>query len=300
MFVASEPAGRERCHALSPGGPNAIAIMTGIVGDEWTLWIVQKALNPGITRYNEWLRAGPISSSVLTSRLASLVDDRVLERVAYTAHPPRIRLPAHPARAAAVADPADDVVVGAQLGARRQAPVARDPAHQVRTALRSGDGLHVLRRADRRPRRARGSRIGLVVGAQHPVRRHAAACSERRSPAGAGRADDGGDRQPVVGRLAALGIPRRHPIRRVRSADGRAAHDRRRAVAHVLRAELLEPVAAPGPSRLGRPITSPRKRTRSSRCSRLPSTGGSAGSIRPKGARSSRCTGRAARTSVRA
>ena len=89
MLVASEPAGSSDVTYLSPGGPNAIAVMTGIVGDEWTLWIVQKALDPGITRYTEWLRAGPISSSVLTARLASLVANRVLDRVAYTAHPPR-------------------------------------------------------------------------------------------------------------------------------------------------------------------------------------------------------------------
>jgi DNA-binding HxlR family transcriptional regulator len=75
--------------SLTRGGPNAIAVTNGIIGDEWTLWIIQTALSPGISRYNDWLRAGPISSSVLTARLASLVDVGVLERVAYTAHPPR-------------------------------------------------------------------------------------------------------------------------------------------------------------------------------------------------------------------
>jgi DNA-binding HxlR family transcriptional regulator len=74
---------------LEAGGPNAIAITNGIVGDEWTLWIVQMALNAGLTHYNEWLRAGPISSSVLTSRLARLIEIGIMDRVRYTAHPPR-------------------------------------------------------------------------------------------------------------------------------------------------------------------------------------------------------------------
>jgi DNA-binding HxlR family transcriptional regulator len=74
---------------LASGGPNAIAVTNGIVGDEWTLWIIQTALSAGISRYNEWLRAGPISSSVLTARLASLVEAGVFSRIAYTAHPPR-------------------------------------------------------------------------------------------------------------------------------------------------------------------------------------------------------------------
>lgn len=73
---------------LAPGGPNAIAVATGIVADEWTLWIVEMGMH-GITQYNEFLRAGPISSSVLTARLARLVEVDVMERVAYTSRPPR-------------------------------------------------------------------------------------------------------------------------------------------------------------------------------------------------------------------
>ena len=73
---------------LEEGGPNAIAMANGIVGDEWTLWIVEMALN-GVTQYNEWLRAGPISSSVLTARLARLVEADIMERVRYNSRPPR-------------------------------------------------------------------------------------------------------------------------------------------------------------------------------------------------------------------
>ena len=74
---------------LEAGGPNAIAVTNGIVGDEWTLWIIQLALNAGLTQYNEWLRAGPISSAVLTARLTRLVDAGVMERVAYQHNPTR-------------------------------------------------------------------------------------------------------------------------------------------------------------------------------------------------------------------
>lgn len=88
MNAASERP--EAAHTmLEPGGPNAIAVTNGIVGDEWTLWIVQTALSSGITHYNDWLRAGPISSSVLTARLSRLVETGIMERVPYTTHPTR-------------------------------------------------------------------------------------------------------------------------------------------------------------------------------------------------------------------
>lgn len=73
---------------LEAGGPNAIAVANGILGDEWTLWIVQLALN-GMTQYNEWQRSGPISSSMLTARLARLVECDIMDRVTYNARPPR-------------------------------------------------------------------------------------------------------------------------------------------------------------------------------------------------------------------
>ena len=73
---------------LDEGGPNAIAVANGIVGDEWNLWIIQLALN-GITQYNEWLRAGPISSSMLTTRLARLVEVDIMDRVSYNSRPAR-------------------------------------------------------------------------------------------------------------------------------------------------------------------------------------------------------------------
>jgi len=74
---------------LTPDGPNAIAVAIGIVGDEWTLWIVETALQQGFTQYNQWLRAGPISSSVLTARLARLVGVGIMVRAPYNSRPPR-------------------------------------------------------------------------------------------------------------------------------------------------------------------------------------------------------------------
>jgi DNA-binding HxlR family transcriptional regulator len=73
------PASAGQVTMLDQDGPNSIAVALGIVGDEWTLWIVEMALQ-GVTRYGEWLRAGPISSAVLTARLARLVEAGVVER----------------------------------------------------------------------------------------------------------------------------------------------------------------------------------------------------------------------------
>lgn len=87
MVAVARSSGRTT--RLEAGGPNAIAVTNGIVGDEWTLWIVRQALSLGFTRYNEWLDAGPISSAVLTARLSRLVDTKVMERVAYQDHPVR-------------------------------------------------------------------------------------------------------------------------------------------------------------------------------------------------------------------
>jgi DNA-binding HxlR family transcriptional regulator len=88
-MVPARQSASGRVTPLEPGGPNAIAVTNGIVGDEWTLWIVQMALNADLTQYNEWLRAGPISSAVLTARLARLVEVDIMERVAYQHNPPR-------------------------------------------------------------------------------------------------------------------------------------------------------------------------------------------------------------------
>jgi DNA-binding HxlR family transcriptional regulator len=73
---------------LPAGGPNAIGHMLGLLGDEWTLLILQQALQ-GVTRYGQLKDALPISNSVLTARLRSLCEAQLLERHVYQSNPER-------------------------------------------------------------------------------------------------------------------------------------------------------------------------------------------------------------------
>lgn len=62
--------------------------MLGLLGDEWTLLVVQQALL-GATRYGDFRSRLPISNSVLTARLRSMTADALLERRSYQSNPPR-------------------------------------------------------------------------------------------------------------------------------------------------------------------------------------------------------------------
>lgn len=62
--------------------------MLGLLGDEWTLLVVQQALL-GATRYAEFMTRLPISNSVLTRRLQALTRDGLLDRRSYQTNPPR-------------------------------------------------------------------------------------------------------------------------------------------------------------------------------------------------------------------
>jgi len=62
--------------------------MLGLLGDEWTLLVIQQALL-GVSRYGDFRERLPISNSVLTARLRSLSDEGVLKRRAYQSNPPR-------------------------------------------------------------------------------------------------------------------------------------------------------------------------------------------------------------------
>ncbi|HEY5840100.1 MAG TPA: winged helix-turn-helix transcriptional regulator [Mycobacterium sp.] len=62
--------------------------MLGLLGDEWTLLVVQQALM-GTTRYGDFQSRLPISHSVLSSRLRSLSDDGLLKPRLYQTNPPR-------------------------------------------------------------------------------------------------------------------------------------------------------------------------------------------------------------------
>lgn len=60
----------------------------GLLGDEWTLLIIQQALL-GATRYGEFMARLPISNSVLTNRLRALTQGGLLNRMAYQTRPVR-------------------------------------------------------------------------------------------------------------------------------------------------------------------------------------------------------------------
>jgi DNA-binding HxlR family transcriptional regulator len=62
--------------------------MLGLLGDEWTLLVIQQALL-GATRYGEFIARLPISNSVLTRRLQALTRDGLLDRRSYQTNPPR-------------------------------------------------------------------------------------------------------------------------------------------------------------------------------------------------------------------
>jgi len=63
--------------ALAPGETNAVGRMLGLLGDEWTLLILQQALM-GAHRYSHFAARLPISNSVLSNRLRLLVAEGML------------------------------------------------------------------------------------------------------------------------------------------------------------------------------------------------------------------------------
>jgi DNA-binding HxlR family transcriptional regulator len=62
--------------------------MLGLLGDEWTLLIIQQAML-GATRYGEFIERLPISNSVLIKRLRMLTDEGLLVRKTYQSRPVR-------------------------------------------------------------------------------------------------------------------------------------------------------------------------------------------------------------------
>jgi DNA-binding HxlR family transcriptional regulator len=59
-----------------------------IVGERWTLLIVRDAML-GVRRFEDFQRSLGVARNVLTDRLGRLVEEGVLERVAYSERPPR-------------------------------------------------------------------------------------------------------------------------------------------------------------------------------------------------------------------
>ncbi|WP_026197837.1 winged helix-turn-helix transcriptional regulator [Sciscionella marina] len=79
---------RDEPTVLPTGGPNALGRALGLLGDEWTVLILQRALL-GTTRYTHFLDQLPISNSVLTSRLSTLVTEGLLAHYVYQRNPIR-------------------------------------------------------------------------------------------------------------------------------------------------------------------------------------------------------------------
>lgn len=74
--------------ALDRGGTNAVGRVLGLLGDEWTLLIIQQALL-GATRYGDFMQRIPISNTVLANRLRVLTGSGLLDRQEYQVRPVR-------------------------------------------------------------------------------------------------------------------------------------------------------------------------------------------------------------------
>lgn len=75
--------------------PNAVARMLGVLGDEWSLLIIQQTLL-GATRYGHFVDALPVSHAVLSGRLRVLVSEELLGRREYQSRPSRVDYTATP------------------------------------------------------------------------------------------------------------------------------------------------------------------------------------------------------------
>ncbi len=76
---------------LEPGQTNAVGKMLGLLGDEWTLLLISETLLGARSR-SDYAEALPISSYVLTSRLARLEAEQLLVRVDKTTYEPTVKL----------------------------------------------------------------------------------------------------------------------------------------------------------------------------------------------------------------
>ena len=118
--------------------------MLGLLGDEWTLLVVQQALL-GATRYGEFTARLPISHSVLTAPAAVADRDGLLDRRVYQTNPTAVRVPGDPAQPVTVAGAGVDLGVGAALGARPCRAAARHAPRALRRRLRTAAHLPLVR-----------------------------------------------------------------------------------------------------------------------------------------------------------
>lgn len=86
MSISTLPGGPEPDQRSTE--PNALARTFGLLGDEWTLFLLRYALH-GMTRYSDFSARLPISHAVLSARLDRLVDGGLMDRRQYQQRPPR-------------------------------------------------------------------------------------------------------------------------------------------------------------------------------------------------------------------
>jgi DNA-binding HxlR family transcriptional regulator len=65
-----------------------IARSLDILGDAWTMLILRDA-NSGLTRFDQFRKSLGIAPTMLTKRLATLTDEKLLEKRLYSERPPR-------------------------------------------------------------------------------------------------------------------------------------------------------------------------------------------------------------------
>ena len=66
----------------------SVAATLEVVGDPWTLLILRDAFL-GVRRFEQWQEGLGVARNVLAARLKALVGHGVLEKRAYSSHPPR-------------------------------------------------------------------------------------------------------------------------------------------------------------------------------------------------------------------
>lgn len=66
----------------------SVAQCLEVVGEWWSMLIIRDAFL-GVTRFDQFQQRLGISRNILNQRLARLVDEGILDKVAYSEHPPR-------------------------------------------------------------------------------------------------------------------------------------------------------------------------------------------------------------------
>jgi len=68
--------------------PCPVARTVAFLGDAWTMLILRDA-NAGLTRFDQFRKSLGIAPTMLTKRLATLTQEKLLQKRLYSEHPPR-------------------------------------------------------------------------------------------------------------------------------------------------------------------------------------------------------------------